>query len=73
MAFKNSMEVRKQMKLMRMFDQRDKLIVKHLQNISQILMATEICQGFQPQPDPTERADIAMAELIPSDIRYHFA
>ena len=38
MAFKNMMEVRRQMKHLKMFELRDKLLIMHLQNISEILL-----------------------------------
>ena len=36
MAFKNQMEVRRQMKLLKMFELRDRLIIKHLKNLYEI-------------------------------------
>jgi len=38
MAFKNSMEIRRQMKHLKMFELRDKLIIQHLTNVSEILL-----------------------------------
>ena len=38
MAFKNTMEVRRQMKTLKMFDLRDELIIRNLQNLSKSLV-----------------------------------
>ena len=38
MAFKNTMEVRRQMKTLKMFELRDALIIKNLQNLSKSLI-----------------------------------
>ena len=38
MAFKNTMEVRRQMKTLKMFELRDELIIRNLQNLSKSLV-----------------------------------
>lgn len=38
MAFKNTMEVRRQMKTLKMFELRDALIIRNLQNLSKSLV-----------------------------------
>lgn len=38
MAFKNSMEVRRQMKSLKMFELRDQMIIRHLKNVSKVLL-----------------------------------
>jgi hypothetical protein len=39
LAFKNSMDVRRQMKQLKMFELRDQLLILHLRNVSEILLA----------------------------------
>jgi len=48
LAFKNSMDVRRQMKYLKMFELRDQLIVHHLMNVSELLLYASNEEADEP-------------------------
>lgn len=63
MAFKNSMDVRRQMKCLNMFELRDELIILHLKNISQILLYNQYQMFDEMDTQLVEIADITKCIL----------
>jgi hypothetical protein len=51
LAFKNSMDVRRQMKFLKMFELRDNLIMLHLTNVSELLLSAGADSDNGQQPD----------------------